>query len=38
LDANLAIKQEALAKTLPLHGKAERYRPGDKLLVFLKAL
>ena len=38
LDANLAIKEEALAKTLPLHGKAGRYRPGDKLLEFLKAL
>ena len=38
LDANLAIKEEALAKTLPLHGKVGRYRPGDKLLEFLKAL
>jgi site-specific recombinase XerD len=38
LDANLAIKEEALAKMLPLHGKAGRYRPGDKLLEFLKAL
>jgi integrase/recombinase XerD len=38
LDANLAFKEQALAKTLPLHGKAGRYRPGDKLLEFLKAL
>ncbi len=38
LDANLDIKEQALAKTLPLHGKAARYRPGDKLLEFLKAL
>ena len=38
LDANLAIKEQALAKTLPLHAKAGRYRPGDKLLEFLKAL
>jgi site-specific recombinase XerD len=38
LDANLAIKEEAMAKALPLHAKARRYRPGDKLLEFLKAL
>ena len=38
LDANLAIKEEALAKTLPLYAKARRYHPGDKLLDFLKSL
>ncbi len=38
LDANLAIKEQALAKTLPLHAKAGRYQPSDKLLEFLKAL
>lgn len=38
LDANLAIKEQAMAKTLPLHAKAGRYRPGDKLLEFLQGL
>lgn len=38
LHANLALKEEALTKTTPLHGKAHRYKPGDQLLVFLKGL
>ena len=40
LDADLALKEKALAKTTPLvKGKASgRYRPGDKLLAFLKNL
>ena len=40
LDADLALKEKALAKTTPLAmGKAEgRYRPDDKLLTFLKHL
>ena len=38
LDADLAIKERAMAKMLPLHAGAGRYRPGDKLLEFLKAL
>ena len=40
LDADLALKEKALAKTTPLaKGKASgRYRPEDKLLVFLKSL
>jgi integrase/recombinase XerD len=38
LDANLAIKEQALAKTLPLHAKTGRYHPDDKLLEFLKRL
>ena len=39
LDANLALKERALAKTTPAKMKtAVRYRPGDKLLAFLKAL
>jgi site-specific recombinase XerD len=38
LDANLAIKEEALSKTAPIHSKAGRYRPDDDLLAFLKAL
>lgn len=39
LDANLALKEKALAKTTPAKTKtAARYRPGDKLLAFLKGL
>lgn len=38
LDASLAMKEEALAKTTPLHGKPGRYRPNDGLLEFLKGL
>jgi integrase/recombinase XerD len=39
LDANLALKEQALAKTTPVNAKtAGRYRPDDKLLAFLKDL
>ncbi len=38
LDANLAIKEEILAKTHPLKSKPGRYRPSDRLLNFLKSL
>jgi site-specific recombinase XerD len=38
LDANLAMKEEILAKTTPPGGKPGRYRPGDELLNFLKNL
>ena len=38
LHANLALKEEALAKTNPLKGRPGRYRPGDKLLAFLQGL
>lgn len=39
IDADLALKEKALAKIMPLKGKAAgRYRPGDKLLAFLKNL
>lgn len=38
LQANLALKEKALAKTKPLNVKAGRYRPGDNLLQFLNAL
>lgn len=38
LEANLAMKQEVLAKTTPPGGKSGRYKPGDKLLAFLKNL
>src|ERR1022692_1253109 len=31
LEANLAMKEEILAKTTPLGGKPGRYRPGDEL-------
>lgn len=38
LDANLALKEEILAKTTPPGGSVGRYRPDDKLLAFLKNL
>lgn len=38
LDANLALKEKALAKIAPLDGKLKRYRPDDTLLNFLRAL
>jgi integrase/recombinase XerD len=39
LDADLALKERALAKTTPFKGKVTgRYRPDDKLLAFLKSL
>src|ERR1039458_4697389 len=38
LHADLAIKEQALAKTTPLNGKTGRYRPPDTLLAFLDTL
>ena len=38
LDASLAMKEEALAKTIPLPGKPGRYKPGDRLMEFLNGL
>jgi integrase/recombinase XerD len=38
LDADLALKEKVLAKTTPIKAKRARYRPGDKLLSFLKNL
>ena len=38
LHADLALKEQALARTTPLHTKPGRYRPPDKLLAFLEAL
>jgi len=38
LDANLALKEEILAKTSTVEGKRGRYRPSDQLLSFLKQL
>jgi site-specific recombinase XerD len=39
LDADLALKEQALARTTPANVKPTgRYRPDDKLLAFLKSL
>lgn len=38
LEATLAMKEQALAKTTPLNGRHARYRPGDQLLRFLNGL
>ncbi len=38
LNANLAMKEEALAKVRPFGKKPPRYKPDDALLDFLKAL
>jgi site-specific recombinase XerD len=38
LEATLAMKEQALAKTRPLHGTPGRYRPSDQLLCFLSSL
>ena len=38
LHADLELKQKALARTRPLHGRARRYQPPDSLLAWLEAL
>jgi site-specific recombinase XerD len=38
LEATLAMKEKALAKTSPLHGRLGRFKPGDRLLAFLNNL
>jgi site-specific recombinase XerD len=38
LEANLAMKEQILAKTTPPGGMPGRYRPGDELLAFLQNL
>ena len=38
LEATLAMKEQALTKATPPHGKAGRYRAEDKLLSFLNSL
>jgi site-specific recombinase XerD len=38
LEATLAMKEQALAKTTPPEGKLGRYQPGDELLNFLNHL
>jgi len=38
LDADLALKEEALARTNPVKAAPKRYKPDDELLAFLKQL
>jgi site-specific recombinase XerD len=38
LDATLAMKEKALSRVTPHHGRPSRYRPHDRLLAFLKDL
>jgi integrase/recombinase XerD len=38
LDADLALKEQALAKTNPVKGVPKRFQPDDELLAFLKQL
>jgi len=38
LEATLAMKEQALARTSPLTGTPHRFRPGDQLLRFLNSL
>jgi len=38
LDADLALKEQALSKVAPIDAKGVRYRPDDELLAFLKKL
>jgi integrase len=38
LDADLALKEQAVAKTAAVKAKPDRFRPDDELLAFLKSL
>jgi site-specific recombinase XerD len=38
LEASLAMKEKALARTSPPHAKPGRYKPGDRVLAFLNSL
>ncbi len=38
LEATLAMKEQALAKTISPQRKPGRYQPGDRLLSFLNSL
>jgi site-specific recombinase XerD len=38
VEATLTMKEQALAKTTPPHGRPVRFRPGDRLLRFLNSL
>ena len=38
LEASLAMKEKALARTSPPDAKPGRYKPGDRVLAFLNSL
>ena len=38
LDADFALKEQALARTNPVKGAPKRYQPDDELLAFLRHL
>ena len=38
LQADMQLKEQALAKTGPVSVRARRYKPDDHLLAFLKSL
>ncbi len=38
LDADLAMKERALARTAPPHVQSDRFRPPDSLLALLESL
>jgi integrase/recombinase XerD len=38
LQADMQLKEQAMAKTTAAHVRATRYRPSDRVLAFLKAL
>jgi hypothetical protein len=38
LHADLKLKEQALARTRPAHGRSGRYQPPDNLLTWLEAL
>ena len=38
LDANLALKETALAKTASLNGRMGRFRPDDRMIQFLNSV
>ncbi len=38
LQADMQLKEQALAKTTAPHARATRYRPSDRILDFLKTL
>jgi len=38
LEATMAMKEQALAKSTPPKGRSARYQPGDQLLAFLNSL
>ena len=38
LDADLALKEKILARTIPFDSKPGKYRPDDRLLAFLSQL